>query len=268
MKNFLVLFMLCSFATLSGCQTAQNEGGPTNEPRETIIKEAPFHQGESIHAPSEPTKCYVTGCNNSKCHDEQIEKTGCRFFPKDICYEKANCKLIKKNWYNNELGCGWEKTAEFKKCEIEVDKEIEDLDNKFEEQRIQCGPGERCTFLYSFRDDNLEFTLPYGEWPSFSGVSMTIIGTSDYDDIAGTSFPVFRVAIDTDEYFIDSSKMWDVEEIQVTGASGIKYKTNSIWSKDGCDAYRLEYKDKFYYFEGYEGCLSFGNEFSDSLRFF
>ena len=264
MKKILALFMLCSFAILSGCQAAQNEGGPTNEPRETIIKEAPFHQGESDYEPQPETKkCFVSGCNNSTCYHEIIERVGCSFHPENDCYKKTICKY---NPYYKR--CSWEETDEFNECRKLAEEEIKLISKQFMETRDNCDPNKPCTFEYSYRDDRFEFTLPYGEWPSFKGGSIMIIDTVDYDDMAGTSFPVFRIAIDTDEHFVDPSEIWDVEDIEVNGASGIKYKYDSYWSEDGCDAYRLEYKDKFYYFEGYEGCISFGNEFSDSLRFY
>ncbi len=260
--------MLCSLAILNGCQTVQNEEKPTDEPRETIVKEAPFHQGESIHVappPAESAKCLVTGCNNASCFNESLEREGCSFRPKDICYEKANCKLLK---YRNDLRCGWEETPEFKQCEKEVEQEIDQMNELFRETRDKCGSSERCTFEYAYRDDRFEFTLGQGDWPLFRGGSMTILHADDINDLTYNTYPYMRIAIDTDEHFINPSKMWDVEEIHVNGASGIKYKTKNFFVKEGCEAYRLEYKDKFYYFEGYEGCISFGDEFSDSLRFY
>ncbi len=265
MTKILALFI--TLVVLSGCQTVQDDIRPTDKPLETIIKEAPFHQGESVHVvQSEVKRCIVSGCNGSTCSYETKEAIGCRFSPQDECYKKAICKPLP---YSNVSICGWEETEEFKECRKKINEEITEVNRRFKEIKDNCDPNKSCTYEYSFRSDRFEFTLFPGQWPLFGGYSIVIrISGSDDDTIPNQSFPVFRIAIDIDEHFVDSFEIFDVEKIQVQGASGIKYKTNSIWSKDGCDAYRLEYKDKFYYFEGYEGCLSFGDEFSDSLRFY
>ncbi len=241
----------------------------SDESQETIIKEAPFHQGESVHAPD----CYVTGCNNTSCHEEPIEKTGCRQDPMAICYEKSNCKLMKEYPDRPWMKCKWEETPEFKECEAKVKEEIRMVNKRFDEQVDKCKySGKPCTFTYSFRGDNLDFTLPYGYYPIFFGNKIQIRSANDYiEEFPGDSAPYYRIAIDTDEHFIDLSKKSDVEEIQVDGAYGVRYKTKDpIFGVDGwSEAYRLEFNGKFYYFEGYESTMiPFGGEFSDSLKFY
>jgi hypothetical protein len=213
----------------------------SDKSQETIIKEAPFHQGESDQRiQPEAKKCIITGCNFEICAGKNIE-TECEYKSEYSCYHNATCER------QSDSKCGWTMADWLKRC-------LQQKSKNTEEWLTYQHPIEG--YLYDYpAHDTTENLIPL-EYFAPPHMEIWVEEDGEIDDILKE-----RSDIDYLEF--------EEEEVEINGLQGKIFNeiyTAGPWIGARCPVYRLKHKNKVYEFRLYE-CLDW-KYFDDVVKSF